>query len=76
MKAKSTKSGLPALLAALTLAATVSSTGCQITEAGQTLPSPWYILDDVEYFAPGTEFKLPREAASLQQSRAEQDLQN
>lgn len=43
----------------------VASTGCQITEAGQLLPSPYYISDDIQYFAPGPEFKLQREAAAM-----------
>ena len=28
-------------------------TGCQIDVGGQTLPSPWYLQDDVQYFPPG-----------------------
>jgi hypothetical protein len=35
--------------------------------AGQTLPSPWYLTDDVQYYAPGPEFKLAREAAAIQE---------
>ncbi len=50
----------------------VSSTGCQITEGGQTLPSPWYIYDDIQYFAPGPEFKLSREAAAQKAYRADE----
>ncbi len=30
--------------------------------AGQTLPSAWYMYDDVQYFQPGPEFKLQNEA--------------
>ncbi|MGC3966007.1 MAG: hypothetical protein QM775_01140 [Pirellulales bacterium] len=45
-------------------------TGCQVDVAGQTLPSPYWLSDDVQYFAPGTEFKLSREAAALQAERA------
>ena len=48
----------------------VSSTGCQVDIAGQTLPSPYYLSDDVPYFAPGPEFKLAREAAALEEQRA------
>lgn len=54
---------LPASLPALT--------GCQVDVAGQTLPSPYYLSDDVQYFAPGPEFKLAREAAALQAAEAE-----
>ena len=34
--------------------------------SGQTLPSPYWLTDDVQYFPPGTEFKLSREAAAMQ----------
>lgn len=44
----------------------VTATGCQVDVAGQTLPSPYWLSDDVQYFAPGTEFKLSREAAAMQ----------
>lgn len=50
-----------------------AATGCQIVENGQTLPSPYYLHDDVQYFAPGTEFKLSNEAAALKAYRAEQE---
>ena len=39
---------------------------------GQTLPSPYYLQDDVQYFPSGPEFKLPREAAALKAARAEE----
>jgi hypothetical protein len=53
----------------------VGSTGCQITEAGQTLPSPWYVYDDIQYFAPGPEFKLSREAAAQKAYKADLEAQ-
>jgi hypothetical protein len=40
--------------------------------AGQTLPSAYYLKDDVQYFAKGPEFKLAREAEALKQARAEE----
>ena len=40
--------------------------------AGQTLPSPYYLTDDVQYYAPGPEFKLAREAAALKEQSAKQ----
>ena len=49
-----------------------STTGCQMDIAGQTLPSPYYLTDDVQYYAPGPEFKLAREAAALEEQRAAQ----
>ncbi len=39
-------------------------TGCQVDIGGQTLPSPWYQHDDLQYFPPGPEFKLSQEAAA------------
>ncbi len=52
----------------------VSATGCQVSLNGQTLPSPYYLQDDVQYFPAGPEFKLPREAAALRAARAEEKL--
>ena len=49
-----------------------ASTGCQVSLNGQTLPSPYYLQDDVQYFPSGPEFKLPREAAALRAARAEE----
>ena len=44
-------------------------TGCQVDVGGQTLPSPYYMQDDIQYFPPGPEFKLSREAAALKASQ-------
>ncbi len=43
------------------------TTGCQVDYAGQTLPSPSYLTDDVQYYAPGPEFKLAKEAAAMKE---------
>jgi hypothetical protein len=53
------------LLAGLGLLVSVGLTGCQIESGGQTLPSPYYQKDDVQYFPPGAEFKLSKEAAAM-----------
>ena len=50
-------------------------TGCQADIGGQTLPSPYYMSDDVQYFPPGPEFKLAQEAAALQEAAQEAALQ-
>ena len=63
---------------AIVLAAGVcvlGATGCQVSLNGQTLPSPYYLSDDVQYFPSGPEFKLPREAAAQRAARAEERLQ-
>jgi len=54
--------------------AVLSATGCQVALNGQTLPSPYYLQDDVQYFPSGPEFKLPREAAALRAAQAEEKL--
>ncbi len=46
------------------LGALLSTTGCQVDVGGQTLPSAWYQYDDIQYFPPGPEFKLSKEAAA------------
>ena len=58
------------------MAALAGSTGCQITVGGQTLPSPYYFSDDVQYFAPGSEFKLSKEAAAMKAYNTEQQQKN
>jgi hypothetical protein len=58
------------LLACLVAPATLLATGCQSEYAGQTLPSPYYLTDDVQYFAPGPGFKLAREAAAMEEQKA------
>jgi hypothetical protein len=63
------------MLIGLGLVAIVGVTGCQVDVGGQTLPSPYYMSDDVQYYAPGPEFKLAREAAAQREARAEQNLQ-
>ncbi len=61
-------------LLAATLLATAGLTGCQVDIGGQTMPSPYYMMDDVQYFPPGPEFKLSREAAAMKQYSQDQAL--
>jgi hypothetical protein len=60
------------LAGGLLLAACACSTGCQVDVAGQTMPSPYHLTDDVQYYAPDPEFKLSREAAAMAEQRADQ----
>lgn len=57
------------------LLAAVALSGCQIENGGQTLPSPYYFHDDVQYFPPGPEFKLAREAAATKSYNQDQSQQ-
>ena len=65
MKASTSRRfSMHSFLLGLALIGTVGVTGCQYEVGGQTLPSPYYMSDDVQYYAPGPEFKLQREAAA------------
>jgi hypothetical protein len=46
-------------------------TGCQVDVGGQTLPSAYYLQDDIQYFPAGPEFKLSKEAAAQKAYRKE-----
>jgi hypothetical protein len=62
-------------LLGLGLLASLGLTGCQVETGGQTLPSPYYMYDDVQYFPPGPEFKLAREAAAMKAYNQDQAQQ-
>lgn len=63
------------MLAFVVLSVALVVTGCQVDVGGQMLPSPSYMSDDVQYFAPGPEFKLANEAAAMKAAREEEALQ-
>ena len=46
-----------------------SLVGCQVDVSGQTLPSAYYLQDDIQYFPACPEFKLSKEAAALKAYR-------
>jgi len=48
-----------------------ANTGCQVHVAGQTLPSSYYLTDDVQYHPAGPENKLANETAALKAAREE-----
>jgi hypothetical protein len=52
------------LLLGFAVLAVLGLTGCQFDVGGQTLPSPHYLQDDVQYFPPGPQFPLSKEAAA------------
>jgi hypothetical protein len=58
---------------ALSLLATLSSVGClQTNIGGQTLPSAYYLDDDVQYFPMGPETKLSNQIRALERYKVEQ----
>ena len=62
--ARSNLVSFKACVCSVGLLTTLSSVGCQTDAAGQTLPSPYWLQDHIQYFPPGPEFKLSREAAA------------
>lgn len=69
MKAKFSRHML--LFAGLLISA--NSIGCfQTTIGGQTLPSAYYLDDDVQYFYSGPEQKLSNQIRALKRYEAEQ----
>ena len=60
----------------LVLVTASAACGCQVDVGGQTLPSPYYMTDDPQYFPPGPEFKLSREAAALKSFGEDQSLES
>ncbi|MCE9629900.1 MAG: hypothetical protein K8S94_04160 [Planctomycetia bacterium] len=54
----------PRILLAVVALSGLAVTGCQVDVGGQTLPSAYYLQDDIQYFPAGPEFKLSKEAAA------------
>ncbi|MDB5387399.1 MAG: hypothetical protein JWM11_3045 [Planctomycetaceae bacterium] len=44
----------------------MTAVGCQTTLGGQTLPSAYYLQDDVQYFPQGPEFRLSHQVEALE----------
>ncbi len=72
---KSRRRLLPLVVLSGLASGMIGLSGCQVDVGGQTLPSPYYMTDDVQYFPTGPEFKLAREAAVMKAAAEEQALQ-
>ncbi len=59
-----------AALVSVSLLGALGSIGCQTEQAGMLLPSPRYLKDDVQFFAPGPDFKFANEEAALAENQA------
>lgn len=59
----------------LGLLGTTTLTGCQTQVAGQTLPSAFYLTDDVQYFPAGPEELLPNQQRAFDEYKAERQAQ-
>ena len=51
----------------------LSATGCQSTVGGQTMPSAYYIDDDVQYFPAGPENKLSNLTQRLEEYKLQRE---
>jgi hypothetical protein len=65
----------PALwtLALVGMLAVGSLSGCQTNVGGQTLPSAYYLRDDVQYFPAGPEFQLSNKVQAIEEYKASQE---
>jgi hypothetical protein len=62
------------LLVGAAAAGSCGLTGCTGTYSGQNLPSGYYLSHQLQYFPPGPEFKLSREAAAQKEYKESQAL--
>lgn len=53
----------------------LSNVACQTTQMGQVLPSPYHMLDDIQYFPKGPRFPLANELNAMQAAEAERNDQ-
>ncbi len=72
MKSETLKKALQNSFCVLAVAAALCSTGCQMSIGGQTLPSAYYQMDDIQYHIEGPEFKLQNEAQAMEAAKADQ----
>ncbi len=61
------------LVAMAAIGSTICLTGCQTTIGGQTLPSPDYLTDDVQFHPEGPEFPHTNTVAAHKQYQAQQE---
>jgi len=45
----------------------MAAVGCQTHMAGQTLPSPYYLRDDVQFYRAGPETQLPNQRRAIEE---------
>jgi len=63
------------LILGVCLVLSAGSSGCfQTTVGGQTLPSAYYLDDDVQYFPMGSEQRLSNQIRAVERYRAEQEV--
>lgn len=48
--------------------------GCQLSQNGQTLPSPFYLDNSIQYFPEGNDFQHQQEVDRMKKEAADRDL--
>ena len=48
--------------------------GCQMTQNGQTLPSPYYLDNQIQYFPAGNEFQFQGEVDRMKREQVNRQL--
>ena len=77
MKVKGSSAGrwvFGGLLVALGVACLSLMSGCQLTQNGQTLPSPWYLDNEIQYFPAGNEFQFQGEVDRIKREQVNRQL--
>ncbi|MBQ1456322.1 MAG: hypothetical protein IIZ25_10825 [Thermoguttaceae bacterium] len=62
------------LLAALLVGTLPLFVGCQLSQNGQTLPSPYYLDNKIQYFPAGNEFQYQEEVDRMKRVEADKNL--
>ena len=61
-------------LAAMVVGLLPLFSGCQMVQNGQTLPSPWYLDNEIQYFPSGNEFQYQQEVDRINREKADRQL--
>ena len=62
------------LMTVLASGALTALTGCQLTQNGQTLPSPYYLDNQIQYFPAGNEFQFQGEVDRMKREQVNRQL--
>lgn len=71
---KSTRWLLGGLFAAALFGSLSFLTGCQLSQNGQTLPSPWYLDNKIQFFPAGNEFQYQEEVDRMKKEQVDREL--
>ena len=75
IKDKTIRWTLAGLFAVLLFGTAPLFVGCQLSQNGQTLPSPYYLDNKIQYFPSGNEFQYQQEVDRMKREEADRNLQ-